>query len=63
MEGGQMMVLHAIIIGLFSYLFMICILKQEAIIAQNRGLLIASVILIYMILFRQCTPILLNKNL
>lgn len=63
MEGGRMMVLHSIIIGMFSYLFMIFILKQQHDVAENRSILIAAVLLIYMILFGHGLPMSLNKNL
>lgn len=63
MEKGRMMVLHSAIIGVLSYLFMILILGQNEIVAENRSILLAGVILIYMILFGHGLPRQVNKNL
>jgi len=61
MERGLMMVLHSLIIGLVLYAIMIFGLGQQAVIAENRSILIAAVILIYMILFGHGLPGKLNK--
>ena len=58
-----MMVLHSAIIGLLLYLFMIFILGQKQIVAENRSILLASLILTYMILFGHGLPTSINKNL
>jgi len=58
-----MMLLHAIIIGLFLYIFMIFILGQKQSVAENRSILIASLILVYMILFGHGLPVSINKSL
>ena len=63
MENGRMMLLHSIIIGIFLYIFMIFVLKQKQPVAENRSILIASLILIYMILFGHGLPNSINKNL
>jgi hypothetical protein len=63
MENGRMMVLHSVIIGVVLYLFMIFILKQPQMVAENRSILIAAFILIYMILFGHGLPGAINKNL
>jgi hypothetical protein len=63
MELGRMMFLHAVIIGILLYLFMIYILGQTPVVAENRSILLAAVILIYMILFGHGLPTALNKNL
>ena len=63
MENGRMMFLHSIIIGLLLYIFMVFILGQEQLVAENRSILFASLILIYMILFGHGLPISINKNL
>ena len=63
MELGRMMFLHAVIIGILLYLFMIYILGQRPVVAENRSILLAAVILIYMILFGHGLPTALNKNL
>jgi hypothetical protein len=63
MENGRMMLLHSILIGLFLYFFMVFILGQKQGVAENRSILIAAVILIYMILFGHGLPMSINKNL
>ncbi len=63
MESGIMMLLHSIIIGLLLYIFMIFGLGQKQVVAENRSILIASFILIYMILFGHGLPISMNKNI
>jgi len=63
MESGRMMLLHALIIGIVLYFFMTFILGQKQIVAENRSILLASLILIYMILFGHGLPTSINKNL
>ena len=63
MERGLMMLLHSLIIGLILYVLMIYALKQPQAIAENRSILNASVVLIYMILFGHGLPKSLNKNI
>jgi ACR3 family arsenite efflux pump ArsB len=63
MENGRMMVLHSAIIGILLYLFMIFILGQNQIVAENRSILLAALILMYMILFGHGFPTSINKNL
>jgi high-affinity Fe2+/Pb2+ permease len=63
MERGLLMLFHSIIIGFLLYVFMIYILGQRQVVAENRSILIASVILAYMILFGHGLPVAINKNL
>ena len=63
MENGRTMLLHYTIIGLLVYVFMIYIIEQKQEVAENRSILIASVILIYMIMFGHGLPNSINKNL
>ena len=63
MENGRTMLLHSIIIGLFLYGFMIFILEQKQVVAENRSILFASLILTYMILFGHGLPSSINKDL
>ena len=63
MENGRMMVLHSLIIGILLYLFMIFILGQNKMVAENRSILLAAFILIYMILFGHGLPTSINKQL
>lgn len=58
-----MMLLHSIIIGVLLYLFMFFILGQKQIVAENRSVLLAAIVLIYMILFGHGLPTSINKNL
>jgi len=62
MENGRML-LHSVIIGFFLYVFMIFVLGQKQPVAENRSILLASLILIYMILFGHGLPNSINKNL
>jgi len=58
-----MMVLHSLVIGFLLYLFMIFILGQNKLVAENRSVLLAALILVYMILFGHGLPTSLNPNL
>ena len=62
MEPGRMMFLHSLIIGILLYLFMFFILGQTQIVAENRSILLAALILVYMILFGHGLPTSINKN-
>jgi len=61
MEKGRMMVLHSVIIGILLYLFMIFVLGQTQSVAENRSILLAALILIYMILFGHKLPTSMNN--
>ena len=61
MERGLMMLAHSVIIGMLLYAFMIFGLNQPGNVAENRSILIAAVILIYMILFGHGLPLKVNK--
>jgi len=63
MEPGRMMLLHSVIIGVLLYLFMVYLLGQKPVVAENRSILLAAFILIYMILFGHGLPGSINKNL
>lgn len=63
MENGLMMLVHSVIIGVLLYLFMIFILGQKQVVAENRSILFAALILVYMILFGHRLPTSINKNL
>jgi len=58
-----MMLLHSLIIGVLLYILMFFILGQRQIVAENRSILLAALILIYMILFGHGLPSSINKNL
>ena len=61
MERGLIMVLHSVIIGVIVYCIMVFGLGQRTNVAENRSILIASCVLIYMILFGHGLPLKLNK--
>jgi hypothetical protein len=63
MERGLEMVLHSVIIGVLLYLFMFYLLKQNQSVAENRSIVLAAIILIYMIVFGHGMPTSINKNL
>ena len=63
MEKGRTMLLHSVIIGIFLYIFMFFMLGQSQIVAENRSILLASLISAYMILFGHGLPTSINKNL
>jgi len=55
------MLLHSVIIGIILYVVMIFGLGQKSNVAENRSILIASFVLIYMILFGHGLPLKLNR--
>ena len=61
-ETGRTMLVHSIVIGIFLYMFMVFVLGQTQIVAENRSILLAAIILIYMILFGHGMPSTINKN-
>lgn len=61
MERGLTMVLHSVLIGILLYFIMTIGFKQQAIVAENRSILIASGFLIYMILFGHGMPNKMNR--
>ena len=63
MENGRMMLLHSVIIGILLYLFMIYILGQPQMVAENRSILLGSFVLMYMILFGHGLPTSINPSL
>jgi hypothetical protein len=48
---------------LFLYFLMTLVLRQNPVVAENRSILLAAVVLIYMILFGHGLPMSINKNL
>jgi hypothetical protein len=62
-ERGLTMVVHSVVIGITMYAIMTLILKQSPAIAENRSILIASCVLIYMIVFGHGLPGRINHQL
>lgn len=58
-----MMLLHSIVIGLLLYIFMLFVLGQRQAVAENRSILLAGLVLVYMILFGHGLPTSINKTL
>jgi hypothetical protein len=56
MERGLIMLAHSILIGIILYIIMVYVLEQSGSTAENRSLLLASLALIYMILFGHGLP-------
>ena len=63
MENPMMMVLHSAIIGILLYVFMIFVLGQNKVVAENRSIILAAMVLVYMILFGHGLPTSINKKL
>ena len=63
MESGLTMLLHSAIIGVILYVVMVYVLKQRQVVAENRSIILAALILIYMILFGHGLPGSINRNL
>ena len=63
MEKGRTMIVHSVIIGILLYIFMIYILGQPQMVAENRSILLGSFVLMYMILFGHGLPTSINPSL
>ena len=63
MESGLTMLLHSAVIGLVAYLVMLYILGQKQVVAENRSIVLAAFVVIYMIAFGHGLPTTVNKNL
>lgn len=63
MESGLTMVMHSAIITVILYFIMKEFLKQSSEVAEDRSILIGSIILVYMILFGHGFPNNINKNI
>lgn len=61
-ERGLMMLAHSAMIGIAIFLMMRFVLNQPVAVAEDRSLVIASFVLIYMILFGHGLPGQINKN-
>jgi len=61
-ERGSTMLLHSVIIGVIAYGVMM-LLKQPVKIAENRSILLAAIVLIYMIVFGHGLPTRVNPDI
>lgn len=57
------MVVHSVVIGVALYAVMVFLLKQSPTVAENRSILIASAVLIYMVVFGHGLPGRVNPQL
>lgn len=55
-NSGLSMLFHSIIIGLLLYVIMVFAFGQKPVVALNRSLMIAALVLIYMLLFGHGLP-------
>lgn len=63
MESGRTMLMHSAILGILAYVIMVFALGQTQVVAENRSILLAAVVLAYMILFGHGLPTSINKDL
>lgn len=57
------MLVHAAIIGAVIYMVMRFVLNQSALVAEDRSIVVAAFVLIYMVMFGHGMPNQLNRNL
>ena len=62
-ERGLTMVVHSVVIGVALYAIMALILKQSPVVAENRSILVAACVLIYMIVFGHGMPGSINSQI
>jgi len=62
-ERGLTMLVHSTVIGVVLYAIMTLVLRQSPAVAENRSILIASCVLIYMIVFGHGLPGRINPQL
>jgi TRAP-type C4-dicarboxylate transport system permease small subunit len=62
-ERGAVMLAHSAMIGVVLYVVMRYIFNQSALVAEDRSIVIAAIVLIYMVMFGHGMPKQLNRNL
>ena len=62
-ERGLVMVAHGLLIGVIIYFVMVMVFKQPKEMAEDRSVLIAAFVVIYMVLFGHGAPTTVNKNI
>jgi hypothetical protein len=62
-ERGLTMLMHSVVIGVALYAVMVFLLKQSPAVAENRSVLIAAAVLMYMIVFGHGLPGRINAQL
>jgi hypothetical protein len=63
MESGLTMLLHSAIIGVILYVIMVYVLKKRQVVAENRSIVLAAIVLIYMVVFGHGMPTKVNRDL
>ena len=63
MESGLTMLVHSAVIGVILYVIMVYVLKQRQVVAENRSIVLAAVVLIYMVMFGHGMPTKVNSDL
>ena len=63
MESGMTMMFHSAVIGALAFLIMKFGMKQAQRVAEDRSVLLFSLVLMYMVLFGHGMPNTLNKNI
>ena len=62
-ERGVMMLAHSALIGIAIYMMMRYVFNQSALVAEDRSIVIAAFVLIYMVMFGHGMPGQMNRNL
>lgn len=62
-ERGAIMLAHSAMIGIVVYMMMRYVFNQSPFVAEDRSIVIAAFVLIYMVMFGHGMPTQLNKNL
>jgi hypothetical protein len=57
------MVVHSVVIGVALYAIMTLLLKQSSAVAENRSILVAACVLIYMIVYGHGLPGRINTQI
>jgi TRAP-type C4-dicarboxylate transport system permease small subunit len=62
-ERGAIMLAHSAMIGVVIYMMMRYLFNQSALVAEDRSIVIAAFVLIYMVMFGHGLPTQLNRNI
>jgi hypothetical protein len=63
MDSGRMMIVHSVLIAILLYVFMVFVLGQRQVVAENRSILLGALVLAYMMLFGHGLPSSINRSL
>jgi TRAP-type C4-dicarboxylate transport system permease small subunit len=62
-ERGAVMLAHSAMIGIVIYIVMRYVFNQSPFVAEDRSIVIAGFVLIYMVMFGHGLPKQLNRNI